>query len=315
VEQLKFGVVLAQQHDTIGYAMLAEQLGFDSLWVGEHINWHIPMPTVIPVLGALAACTSRVTIGSGILLLPLRKPALIAKELAVLDVLSRGRLVVGVGIGGEFPGDYAACDVPLSERGARANEMLEILPQLWQHQQVTYDGKFFKLDNVTILPKPVQPKGPPILVGGRSEAALRRVAKYADGYLGFLVSPAQYAKALDQANAYAQQSGRQLDHFQKCLALFVALGDTKDEARRAAIEYLGTFYQQDFSKFVDRFCLLGTPDDCVARLGEYVEAGVRHFALGPCAQFHDAAMEREWLTTFAEQVLPAAKKHLQAGQS
>ena len=120
--------------------------------------------------------TERVAVGNSILLLPLYPPAIVAKMMADLDHASGGRIRLGVGIGGEYPAEFSACQVPMKERGRRTDEAIPLLRKLWTGEEITHDGRYYPMEGVRILPAPVQPGGPPIYVSGRSEAAMRRAA-------------------------------------------------------------------------------------------------------------------------------------------
>lgn len=147
-------------------AAYAETLGFDALWIGEHIAFHIPTFDAITAMAAVAARTTRIGIGIAALLLPLRPAAAVAKAISTLDVISGGRVRLGVGVGGEFPKEFEAVGVPLQARGARTDEAIAILRALWAPGAATYRGRFVQFEDVLMEPKPVQAGGPPILVGG-----------------------------------------------------------------------------------------------------------------------------------------------------
>ncbi len=149
---LRFGVTLAAYPDGVPpaawwwrFAERAEALGFDSLWAGEHVLFHTETVSAIVLLAGLAARTGRIRLGTAIYLLPLRHPVLAAKDLATLDHVAGGRLVVGVGLGGEYPREFAGCAVPLGERGARTDEALALLRRLWREERVTAAGAHFPL--------------------------------------------------------------------------------------------------------------------------------------------------------------------------
>jgi len=177
-------VITAQERSAVlALARRAEAAGFDSLWTGDHVSFYIPILESLTLLSFVAAATERVKLGTAVYLLPLRHPTTTAKVAATLDVLSGGRLVLGVGVGGEFPPEFTACGVPVAERGSRANEAIGLLRRLWTESGVTHEGRHFQLGPVSIDPKPVQAGGPPILVGGRLPPALRRAGRLGDGYL------------------------------------------------------------------------------------------------------------------------------------
>jgi probable F420-dependent oxidoreductase len=275
--EVKFGVVLSSL--PLEQAQRAEELGFDSLWVSEHMLFHVPTFDAITVLAAFAARTQRILLGSAVLLLPLRHPTVVAKEVASLDIISNGRIILGVGVGGEFPREFVACGVPLNERGRRTDEAIEVMRKLWSESHVNHDGRFFRLEDATMLPKPIQKPGPPIWVAGRSEAAMRRAARLGDGYMPYLFSPERYRDSLAKVSAFAQQRGRDPATIEAALYQFICLADTYEEARQRANRDLSVRYNQPFDRIVDRYCVLGPPDQCAERLGQYVEAGVRHFIL------------------------------------
>jgi probable F420-dependent oxidoreductase len=177
-------------------AQYAEAAGFESVWVGEHVALpiHPPewftMPHTLPFLDAvvamslLATHTSRVTIGCGILELPLHHPVRLAKQLASIDHISHGRLVVGVGSGYLEP-EFAAMGVGLADRGERTDEYIGAMRALWTMDAPEYHGRFVKFVGVDAHPRPVQPGGPPILVGGLSDAARRRAVRCAQGWFPY----------------------------------------------------------------------------------------------------------------------------------
>jgi probable F420-dependent oxidoreductase len=144
------------------------------------------------MLAAMAARTSRIRLGTAVMLLPLRPAALAAKEIASVDAISGGRLTIGVGIGGEYPKEFEAVGVLVKQRGARTDEAMRVIKTLFTEDNVTFDGRFTKLPGVTLAPKPVQQGGPPLWVAGRSEAAMRRAGELGDGYFPYLFSPEKF---------------------------------------------------------------------------------------------------------------------------
>jgi len=157
-------------------AVRAEELGYDSLWAGDHISYRNPILDIVVALSTFAAVTERITLGAGIVLLPLRHPSVVAKEFASLDYVSAGRVILGVGVGGEGAKDFEAVGVPMRERGARADEAMLALRELFRGGPASFSGRFFSFEGIEIEPRPVQPGGPPLWVGGRSAAAIRRAA-------------------------------------------------------------------------------------------------------------------------------------------
>jgi probable F420-dependent oxidoreductase len=198
---------------------LAESLGYDSLWTGEHVV--LPSPRVDPApmdpdepildplvaLAHLAAHTERIRLGTGVILLPQRNPVVLAKQVASLDVLSRGRLILGIGVA-YLEREMTAIGVPMERRGARADEYLAAMRSLWDDEAPAFHGEFVDFGGVDAYPRPVQ-RPLPVVVGGHSEPAFRRAARHADGWYGFLVglrAMAEHRKSLDAAVA---EAGRQ----------------------------------------------------------------------------------------------------------
>jgi probable F420-dependent oxidoreductase len=281
-----------------------EDLGFDSVWTSEHILFYGPTLDATVVLGAFAARTRRIKLGTAILLLPLRNPTVTAKAISTVDILSGGRVLLGIGVGGEFPKEFEATGVPVAERGARANEAIRVIKRLWSEDNTSFHGRWSNFDGVTMHPKPPQPGGPPIIVAGRSEAAMRRAARLGDGYMPYLFTPERYAAAKQAIAQEAAQRRRNLDGFHWSLYQFTCVAPTYAEAHERAVARLSRQYNQDFSKIADRYCALGTVDQVIARLREFAAAGVRHFILTPITP-PDAYMEH--IELFAREIMPALK--------
>jgi probable F420-dependent oxidoreductase len=296
---LHFGVSI--RGTDIDHVTAIEALGFDSVWTGEHMLFHGPVTDGLIALAAFAGRTSRIKIGSAINLLPLRPPVVVAKAVSTLDIVSKGRFIFGVGVGGEFPQEFEACGVPHRERGRRANEAIEICRKLWTEDHVTYDGAIFHLHDVTMLPKPVQPGGPPIIVSGRSEAALRRAARLGDGYMPYLFTPERYADSLTRIYAIAAEQQRDMRHFTPYHFVFIAVGKSHEAAHRLAADKLSRRYNQPFDHLVERYCALGTPAECAERLQRFIAAGARHIILSPLCD--DAALGQH-LEIYAREILP-----------
>jgi probable F420-dependent oxidoreductase len=252
-------------------ARLAEEAGFDSLWAGDHISFQNPLLDVTVALSAFAAWTERIQLGAGVVLLPLRSPAVVAKEFASLDYLSGGRVVLGVGVGGEGAKDFEAVGVPIRERGARTDEAMRALKALFAGSPASFSGRFWSFEGVSIEPQPAQAGGPRLWVGGRSDAALRRTAELGDGWLAIWVSPTRFARALEQLP----------EHVTRAVVLPAVVDGTLEEART----YLSRRYGTDFSReSVERYCLYGPPSVCAERVAAYVEAGAEHVVFNPAVE-------------------------------
>jgi len=282
-------------------AAFADTHGFDSIWTGDHIAFPMPIQDPLLQLGMIAAFNPRITVGTGVYLLPLRHPTTVAKQVATLDRMIGGRFVFGVGIGGEFPVEYAACGVPVKERGARLSEAIPILKGLWSGEPFASDGRFYPIPEITMLPPPTRPGGPPVWCGGRSEAALRRIGRMGDGWMSYVVAPDRFAHGLEMIAAEAERVGRRFQSFGTSHLLFAWIDDDYEKALDAATEHLSARYAMDFRKAARRYAALGPPAEVAAKIGEFRDAGVRHFVLdmtGPYQQ-RDAQLAR-----FAAEVRP-----------
>jgi alkanesulfonate monooxygenase SsuD/methylene tetrahydromethanopterin reductase-like flavin-dependent oxidoreductase (luciferase family) len=268
-----------------------EALGAASLWVGGHVASLNPSPEVIAWLGRLVEQSTRATIGTATLLLPLYPPAIVAKQLADLDRASDGRLVVGIGVGGEYPSDFAAAEVPIAERGSRTDESLGLLRRFWTAEPVSHTGPHHHFDAVRIHPAPARPGGPPLVVTGRKPVAMRRAARLGDGWMPYLYSPERYARSVATVREEAERVGRDLDGFGWYAYVFVSVDDDARVARRAASDFLGGTYRDDFDAMVDRVACAGTPEQVTERLAAFVGAGAQHFVLVPCTRTQETTRQ------------------------
>jgi probable F420-dependent oxidoreductase len=226
--------------------------------------------------------TERILLGAGVVLLPLRHPSLIAKQAASLDYLSGGRLLLGLGVGGEGARDFEAAGVPLAERGERADEGLVALRALLTDRPASARGRFYSFSGVSIEPAAVRKGGPPLLVGGRSEAAIRRSGTLADGWIPYMISPRRYAAGIEAVAEHARNAGRDPATLQHVLVLFAHVDDDGERARSEAIAHLSARYGMQFARHhVEQLCVVGTPEECAIRVAAYQEAGVEHISFNP----------------------------------
>ena len=185
-----------------------EALGIDSLWSAGHISNGRAVPEAVVGAALLAGQTERVRIGTAVLLAPLYHPVIVAKQFAELDRATGGRMMLGVGVGGEYPDEFQALQTPVTERGARTDEAIGVLKRLWSGGAVGNDGPTWPFDPISIDPPPVQPGGPPVIVAGRKAPAMRRAAASGDGWMPFLYSPAQYAASVETVRGHAVSIGQ-----------------------------------------------------------------------------------------------------------
>jgi probable F420-dependent oxidoreductase len=299
---VKFGTALRSPYGVAELSRQIEGLGYDVLGCGEHVSFHGVTANGFVSLSVAAGATTHIELMSTITLVPLYPAALLAKMGAALDVASNGRFSLGVGVGGEFANEFAACGVPVKERGARTDDALEVITRTWTGTDVSYDGRFTKLENFSLKPLPIQKPRPPIWVSGRSEAAMRRAAKYADGWLPYMYTPEQLADSIAKIRAYGEDLGRDMSDFTFGLYIFTAIHEDNELAIKYAADRLSTQYAQDFSKLVYKFALAGDPDRYQARLREYVDAGASLiFVSSACT---DDYIDRN-VAMIAETVFPA----------
>ncbi len=299
---IEFGVALPSVKDVVEFARFAERLGYDYLTCGEHVMFHGPVANSLIALSVAAGATEKIKLMSSIVLLPLYNPVMLAKQTAVLDAASGGRYHLGVGIGGEFPKEFEAIGVPVKQRASRSNEALELIPKLWTEKNVTFEGRYTRFSGVTLEPAPTQKPHPPIWVAGRKEPAMRRAAKYADGWLPYMYTPEMLRESLTKIDTFGREAGRDMTKFRPGLFIFTSVYPDRKEAEEVAARSLGKNYAQDFSKIAGRYVLYGSPEDCRKRLGEYVDAGARSVMFSWACRHDDIERNME---TIAKEVMPA----------
>jgi probable F420-dependent oxidoreductase len=287
-----------------------EALPIDSLWVGGHIASRNPTSEAMVNLARLSAVAERVRIGTSILLLPLYPPAIVAKQIADLDRATEGRLILGIGVGGEYPQEFRACGVPVKERGRRTDEIIPLLRQLWTAEEITHHGRYYSMEDVKIHPAPVQPGGPPVVVAGRQEAAMRRAASLGDGWFPYLYSPRRYAASVAVVREAAAAQGRSLDQFDWYVWVFLNINPDGDAAREAAARSMGGAYDQDFRQMVDSVAAAGTPGEVIEKLKAFYDAGARHFVFSPATAGADSTAVIQLLIG---EVVPAVREHARLG--
>jgi len=297
-----FGAQLSMHppEEQLALVQRVEQLGFDSVWTGDHVSFHNPLYESLTLLASYAPITRRIRLGTAVYLLALRSPAVAAKITATIDVLSEGRLIFGVGVGGENPKEFELCGVPHAERGARVTEGIDVVRALWRETPATFHGRFSRFEGVSIDPKPVQ-KLPPIWVGGRSDAALVRAGSQGDGWVSYVVQPERYARSLEKIREAAHAAGRSLTGFTGAHLAFITVGRDYERARKTWVSVLSRRYAQDFEPLAKKYGVIGTPEQCAEQLAAFRDAGCTYFLLSAIGDPRD---EREQLETIAADILP-----------
>jgi alkanesulfonate monooxygenase SsuD/methylene tetrahydromethanopterin reductase-like flavin-dependent oxidoreductase (luciferase family) len=262
--------------------------GVDHVCVGDHVSFFVGAGS-----DGLITATSLLTLQAelpvyvGLYLLPLRHPVLVARQLASIAELAPGRLTFGVGIGGEDRHEIEICGVDPHTRGRRMDECLQILRALFDGKPVSFEGEFFSFQDALIVPAPT-PRIP-LVVGGRSEVAVRRAGRFGDGWLGIWVSPRRFATVMEQIGEEATAAGRDPESFDHAINVWCGFAATSEAAREPLAAGMQTFYQMPFEPF-ERYSPYGTPEEVAEFLRPYIEAGCSAFNVIPCASDDETAI-------------------------
>jgi alkanesulfonate monooxygenase SsuD/methylene tetrahydromethanopterin reductase-like flavin-dependent oxidoreductase (luciferase family) len=283
-----------------------EEEGYHSVWVGDSVSAK-PRFEALTSLGAIAARTRRVKLGTAVLLSGLRNPVVLAHQIATLDVISKGRIILGVGVGGgesknlitEFP----ASGVRYKDRVDFFETGIETMKEVWTRDRVTLSTKYYQLDEITVEPKPQQKPHPPIWIAGahfgeRNERQLRRIAKYGDGFVSTLITPDEYREILEHVRDIAEEMGKRRSDIHGCLYMSVNLNADRAAAAREGNEFLTKYYGNPF--WGDRWGPFGPASELAANMQSFADAGVRTFVV----RFAAADQERQ-LSVFGREVFPS----------
>jgi len=265
-------------------ARAAEEAGYDGVATGEHLFFHGPVTNAFVSLAAAAGATTRIRLLSSLTVLPLYPAALAAKLATTLDQVSGGRFDLGVGVGGEYPPEFVAAGAEVTERGARADEALALLRALWSGGPVEFKGRFTRVPGLELQPGPVQPGGPPIWLGGRRAAAIRRAGRFGDVWMPYMYSPDQLASSLAEVRAAAEAAGRDPAAVRGAVFCWGGVAEDAAASRQEVIDGVSAVYQQDFTPLADRYLLHGDPDRVAARASEYRDAGADTLVFSPVGE-------------------------------
>jgi probable F420-dependent oxidoreductase len=269
----------------------------DSVWVSDRIA--APRPTLDPVvfMAYMASRMRNMKFGTSALVLPTRHPVVLAKQLATLDFLCKGRLLLVVGLGGDDSRDFEATGVRKEERGKRADEAIALMKRLWSEENVTFEGQFYSVKELTLLPRPYQKGGPPVWVGGRSKAAFRRAGRLADGWLVSSVTPAEVGAGIEAIRAHAADAGREVpeDHY----GVLVPFCFAKD--REEALRIAGPSIRRRQDIAPSDYSALGTPAEVRKKLQEYIDVGATKFVMRP---YGPKETHEDQVRILAKEVIP-----------
>ena len=263
-------------------AKRAEQLGFRDLWVTENVVDHVVSFDPVAILTYAAAVTTRIGLGASVIVLPVHHPVRVAHQWATLDYISNGRAILGIGIGREH--HYRQFGVPQQSRVARFREQVELIKALWTEPKVTHHGRFYELDDATIVLKPVQKPHPPIWMGVGHPNAIRRAASIADGWMGSGGSTiAAFAHSVPLLREALVQAGRNPDAFPISKRIFIAVDKRAEVARRELNRWFVEVYHDPPG--TDASGIHGTPEQVRERLEEVVAMGATHLLLNPVSRY------------------------------
>jgi probable F420-dependent oxidoreductase len=292
----------------VEYATRAEELGFDSLWAWDHLflgaRRPFPFYEALTTLTWLAAHTSRVTLGTGVLVLPLRDPTVLAKVTGTLQLASGGRLSLGVAAGW-YEREFEATGISFRGRGKIFERNLEILRRLWDEDTVTGEYGDLRFRSVRMLPRPDH--RPQVLIGGYVDRVLRRVAAHGDGWLTYFYTVESFRRAWSKIRDFAAEAGRDPDKLTNVAQLPVCVDSSFEAADKRVRRYIGEYFDvAEWSESSPDSAIRGTPQQCAQQLREHIDAGVRHIVLVPYNY------EIEQVEALASDVLPLIGH--QAGQ-
>jgi alkanesulfonate monooxygenase SsuD/methylene tetrahydromethanopterin reductase-like flavin-dependent oxidoreductase (luciferase family) len=263
----------------------AEGAGLDHVGVGDHVSFRTGVGNdALLTASTILAVSERLAANTAVYLLPLRHPVLVARQLADIGAAAPGRFVFGVGIGGEDRNEIAMCGVDPRTRGRRMEECVMAIRGLLSGEPIDFDGQFVRFTQSQIAPCPTQDI--PILVGGRSEAAVRRAGRVGDGWFGIWVSPTRYGQAVEQMREVADGAGRDVPSWTNALNVWCAVDPSRDRARGDLAAAMEAFYGLPFSTF-EKWSPAGTAEEVAEFLRPYAAAGCTLFNLimtGPSAE-------------------------------
>ena len=288
----------------VEYGVRVEELGYDSVWVWDHmllgVEPNFPIIDSLTVLTGIAARTKRIKLGTGILVLTLRNPVLLATQISSMDQLSDGRMLMGMA-SGWYKREFDACGVPFEKRGKIMDENLEILNRLWTEAKV--DGAYMnhKLSAAVMYPKPVQKPAIPVLIGGYVEKVLQRAATVG-GWITYFYRAEDFAKSWQKIRNYATEAGKDPDQLMNASQLPIMVGPSKEAVQDEMMDWLNK--EWDFPAYSDctrESAIMGSVDECVEQLEAHLAAGVQKIIFVPYKYRMDQ------VETIAREIIPRLK--------
>lgn len=292
---------LPDAQQLIEYGVRMEELGFESVWVWDHIllgvDPHFPIIDALSLLTAVAARTEKIKLGTGILVLPLRNPLVLAKQLSSMDQISKGRLVLGMA-SGWYKREFDAVGIDFHKRGKIMDQNLEILQRLWTEDMVSGEFPPHNMRESVMFPKPYQKPRPPILIGGYVDAVLKRAALRGDGWLTYFYTPEGFSEDWAKIRTFAEEGGKDPDTLQSTNQLPIIVGE-RDKVEADMLEWLNTEWDfASWSKSTPDSAIIGTVDECVEQLKEHLDTGIDRIIFVPY-RYQDEQVE-----LIANEILP-----------
>jgi probable F420-dependent oxidoreductase len=289
---------LTKPENVVNFAKKCEAMGCHSMWTIDRIAYDNLEP--LTILAAAAGATQRIRLGTSVLLANLRHPSHVAKIISTLDFISNGRVTLGLGFGSR-ESDYKAVEVPFEHRGGRAVEQVELMKRLWSEDNVTFNGKFYHVENLSVGPRPIQKPHPPIWTGGSAEIALKRAGTWADGFICGSSAIPDFPSTWAKISAYAKAAGRDPSKITKAGLTFMAINDDQAKAVKAVEDYVMRYYGRLRADVADT-SLVGSPAAVVDRIGAFLSQGLDTLIIGV------ADPDPRQLDRFGDKVLSKVKQ-------
>ena len=293
--------------ELIEYGVRMEELGYESLWACDHIllgvDPNFPIHEALTILTAVAARTTKIKVGTGILVMPMRNPVLLAKELATIDHISNGRLVVGAAVGW-YKREFDSLGVDFTKRGKIMEQGLEIINRLWTEDKVDGDYPPYNLRGAVLFPKPVQKPRPPLLIGGYVDAVLKRAATKGDGWLTYYYTADSFAKTWAKVINFAEEAGRDPDELISTNQLPICIGP-REKIEEPMKHWLQTEWDYaSWSESTMDSAIMGTVEECVEQLEAHVATGIDRIIFVPYKY------EKEQVEAVAKEIIPRLQKKM-----
>jgi probable F420-dependent oxidoreductase len=267
---------LTKPENVVNFAKKCEAMGLHSTWTIDRIAYDNLEP--LTMLAAAAGATSKIRLGTSVLLGNTRHPAHLAKIIATLDFISNGRVTLGLGFGSR-ENDYKAVEIPFEHRGSRAVEQVQLVKRLWTEDKVTYKGKFYNVEDLTIGPRPIQKPHPPIWTGGSAEVALKRAGTWANGFICGSSAIPDFSTTWEKVAGYARAAGRNPNEITKAGLTFMAINDDHAKAVKTVEDYVMRYYGR-LRADVANTSLVGSGSDVAERIEAFLSRGLDILIIG-----------------------------------